>query len=151
MWLFSCFLCFCFVLFLCIFVCFCFYHLSWVLSVWFSSFKNCCCCCLFLSLLFVLSLVFLFYSSPSFFLFLLLNFFFLLCHTACRTLFHLQGTGWLDFEPPGWESLGEIHQDTILTKIKYKEKYIKSRKGKAANNIQGNPIRFSVDFSAESL
>jgi len=36
-----------------------------------------------------------------------------------------------------------------LTKIKDIE-YIKSSKGKATNNIQGNPIWLSVDFSAET-
>ena len=30
-------------------------------------------------------------------------------------------------------------------------KNIKSNKGKAANNIQGNPINLSAEFSAETL
>ena len=38
-----------------------------------------------------------------------------------------------------------------LSKIKYKEKNIKSSKGKATNNIQGSPIRLTADLSAETL
>ena len=37
-----------------------------------------------------------------------------------------------------------------LTKIKDIE-YVKSSKGKATNDIQGNPIWLSADFSAETL
>ena len=37
-----------------------------------------------------------------------------------------------------------------LTKVKYKEKNVKSDKEKATNN-KGTPIRLSVDFSAETL
>ena len=33
------------------------------------------------------------------------------------------------------------HMVTKLSKIKYKEKILKSSKGKATNNIQGNPHR----------
>ena len=38
-----------------------------------------------------------------------------------------------------------------LSKIKYKEKNIKSSKGKATNNIQGISIRLRADLSAETL
>ena len=38
-----------------------------------------------------------------------------------------------------------------LTKIKYKEKNIKSSKGKAKIKYKGIPIRLSADFSAETL
>ena len=37
-----------------------------------------------------------------------------------------------------------------LTKIKHR-KHIKINKGKAANNIQGKPIRLTADLSAETL
>ena len=36
-----------------------------------------------------------------------------------------------------------------LTKIKYKEKNIKSIKGTATNNVQRNPIRIIADLSVE--
>ena len=38
-----------------------------------------------------------------------------------------------------------------LSKIKYKEKNIKSSKGKTTNNTQGIPIRLTADLSAETL
>ena len=38
-----------------------------------------------------------------------------------------------------------------LSKIKYKEKNVKSSKGKTTNKIQGNPTRLTADLSAETL
>ena len=38
-----------------------------------------------------------------------------------------------------------------LSKIKYKEKNVKSSKGKTTNNIQGNPPKLTADLSAETL
>ena len=38
-----------------------------------------------------------------------------------------------------------------LTKTKHKERILKSSKGEATSNIQGNPIHLTADLSAETL
>ena len=43
------------------------------------------------------------------------------------------------------------HIIITLSKIKHKEKILKAARGKATNNIQGNPIRLTADRSAETL